>query len=214
MRVVGLACLAVFISVPAFAAPAVDNERVTVWDIPLAKGTSAPATPSDFDSVTMFLEGGSVSTKHADGSVTTATRQFGDAVFNKKGSPSVDTAASDGVREIVIALKDPKRSVIDPSPAGIPISFPRPGADKMLEGDGFIVWRFNWIPKTPVAMHHHDKDTVMVFRYNGTLRSTPLTGEARDIPFKQGQISYAKAGGTHTETLMTEHQAAVDLELK
>jgi hypothetical protein len=40
------------------------------------------------------------------------------------------------------------------------------------------------------------------------------TSEARDIPFQQGQISFSKAGTTHTETLTGERQSAVDLELK
>src|ERR1700754_166959 len=56
---------------PAMAANiAVDNERVTAWNVPLAKGEAAPSTPSDMDSVTMFLGGGTVKTRHSDGSVT------------------------------------------------------------------------------------------------------------------------------------------------
>jgi quercetin dioxygenase-like cupin family protein len=126
----------------------------------------------------------------------------------------VDTATSDGVHEVVIALKDTAPGPTDAPPPGTPTSFPRTGADKMLEGDRFIVWHFSWIPNTPVAMHHHDKDTVMVFRYDGTLRSTAPSGAVQDNVFKQGQINYSKAGNTHTETLVTDHQSAVDLELK
>jgi hypothetical protein len=202
---------------PAFAATAViDNERVTTWDVPLAKGESAPPTPAGLDSVTMFLGGGTVTTRHADGSVTTAERKFGDAVFNARGSKNIDTAASDGVHEVVIALKDAPGPGANIGPQGIPPAFPRTGSEKILEGEHFIVWRFSWMKGEPVPMHHHDKDTVMVFRYNGTIHSTPPQGDgvARDLPFKKDQITRSKAGTTHTETLIDDRQSAVDLELK
>jgi hypothetical protein len=215
MRALVSCCCATIICGPALAASSVvDNERVEVWDYALSKGAVAPATPEDMDSVTMFLEGGTVRTQNRDGIVTTATRKFGDAVFNPKGSANVDTALSDDVREVVIGLKDAKGPPPNPPTAGVPISFPRLGAEKTLEGDRFLVWRFNWVKGVPVPMHHHDKDSVMVFRYNGTLQSTAPSGDARDIPFKQGQVNFSKAGITHTETLITDHQSAVDLELK
>jgi hypothetical protein len=215
MKTLVIACSMMVLSVPAFAAsPIIDNERVTVWDIALSKGAMAQPTPANLDSVTMFLEGGSVSTRHGDGTVTTATRKFGDAVFNPKGSNNVDTAASDGIHEVVIALKDFDGFQPKPGPAGIQNSFPRPGAEMTLEGNRFRVWRFSWIPNTPVVMHYHNNDLVMAFRYNGTLRSSPLNGTPTDIPFKLGQITFSKAGTTHTETLIETQQSAVDLELK
>ena len=210
--------LAIGLSIsPAFAVTvAIDNARVTAWDVPLAKGESAPATPADLDSVTMFLGGGTVTTKHADGSVTTAKREFGDAVFTPKGSNAVDTADSEGVHEVVVALKDAPSPPPNIGPAGIPAAFPRADGVKMLEGNRFIVWKFSWTKGKATAMHHHDKDIVMVFRYNGTLHSTPPEGmgEPRDLPFKKDQITFSKAGTTHTETLIDPKQSAVDLELK
>lgn len=215
MRVLAIAIPMAVVCTSAYAAtPVVDNERVTVWDVPLSKGESAAPTPTATDSVTMFLEGGTITTRHADGSVTTATRKFGDAVFNPKGSASVDTAGSDGVHEIVIALKDFRGPPPKQGPAGIPNAFPRAGAEKTLEGPGFIVWRTTWTPNVPVPMHFHDKETVMVFRSNGVLKSTGLDGKATDGVFKQGQISFARGGNSHTETLTTERESAVDLELK
>jgi hypothetical protein len=198
----------------ATAAPVIDNEHVTVWDAPLAAGQAAPETPADLESVTMFLEGGTVSTRHADGSVTTATHQFGDAVFNPRGAKNADTAVNGPVHEVIVAMKDAPPPAANPTPAGMMSSFPRPGAEKTLEGTRFNVWRFSWIPNTPVVMHHHDKDLVMVFRFDGRLRSTTPDGKATDIPFKQAQITYSKAGNTHTETLIDDRQSAVDFELK
>lgn len=216
MKVMGLAIsiLALGAVQQAHAAdPAIDNDYVTVWDAPLATGQSGPGTPAQLESVTMFLEGGTVSTRHADGSVTTATRKFGDAVFNPKGSQNVDTAVNGSVHEVIVALKD-KPAVASPSPEGIPAAFPRAGAEKTLEGARFNVWRSSWTTNVPVAMHHHEKDLVMVFRYDGRLKSTTPDGKATDIPFRKGQITYSKAGTTHTETLIDEQQSVVDLELK
>jgi hypothetical protein len=82
-------------SLPAVAqpAPVIDNERVTVWDITLAKGEAGPAN---------------IRTLSAGGNASTATRQFGDVVFVPKGSDATDTLVSDApAHEIVIA---PERS--------------------------------------------------------------------------------------------------------
>ena len=203
---------------PAFAAaPVIDNARVTVWDVPLKAGESGAVSSDAFDSVILFLEGGVVKTVHGDGKVTTASHQFGDAVFVARGSHDVDTAVSaapgGGVHEVVIALKN-HPGTPNPSPPGLPNAFPRAGAQKMFENDQALVWKFSWIPDQPVPMHHHDKDTVMVFRYDGPVRSTDPTGAVRILPFARNEIRWSPAGTTHTETLAGEQQSVVDLELK
>ena len=203
------------LAAPAFAAPEVDkvidNERVTVWDVRLAPGMNAPPTPAEFDTVTVFLEGGTIRTRHADGRVTTATRSFGDAVFTPKGSGTVDM--SDHAHEVVIALKGgtagPNRG-----PDGIPNAFPRAGSEKIFENDRVMVSRFSWTPGVPVPMHHHDKDTVMAFRYDGPIRSTGPDGKSEILDFRKDQIMFSKAGRTHSELLAGERQSAVMTELK
>lgn len=196
---------------PALAAPVIDNERVTVWDVKLTPGENAPPTPAEFDTITVFLEGGTIRTKHADGTVTIATRNFGDAVFTPKGSGAVDM--SDHAHEVVIALKGPAMG-LNPGPAGIPSAFPRAGSEKIFENDRVVVSRFSWTPGVPVPMHHHDKDTVMVFRYDGPIRSTGTDGKSEILDFRKDQISFSKAGRNHTEFLAGERQSAVMTELK
>lgn len=115
------------LTAPAFAAPVIDNERVTVWDVKLAPGENAEPTPMEFDTITVFLEGGTIRTRHADGSVTTATRSFGDAVFTPKGSGTIDM--SDHAHEVVIALKG-GAGTPNPGPDGIPNAFPPHGFRK------------------------------------------------------------------------------------
>lgn len=215
LRTLSAALLAATLAAPAFAAPEVnkviDNERVTVWDVRLAPGENAPPTPQEFDTVTVFLEGGIIRTRHADGTVTAATRSFGDAVFTPKGSGAVDM--SDHAHEVVIALKGGVAGP-NPGPAGIPNAFPRAGSEKIFENDRVVVSRFSWTPGVPVPMHHHDKDTVMAFRYDGPIRSTGLDGESEILDFRKDQIRFSKAGRTHGELLAGERQSAVMTELK
>ena len=101
-----LAALAASQSALAAPAPAIDNECVTVWDINLAPGASAPPLPADNDRVVMFLEGGRIKTV-TDGKARTTARKFGDAMLIPKGSTAIDTLISGSpAHEIVVALKD------------------------------------------------------------------------------------------------------------
>ena len=196
---------------PALAAPVIDNERVTVWDVRLAPGKNAPPTPQQFDTITVFLEGGTIRTKHADGTVTSAVRSFGDAVFTPKDSGAVDM--SDHAHEVVIALKGGVAGP-DPGPDGIPNAFPRAGSEKIFENDRVVVSRFSWTPGVPVPMHHHDMDTVMAFRYDGPIRSTGPDGKSEILDFRKDQIMFSKKGRNHSELLAGERQSAVMTELK
>jgi len=178
----------------------------------LASGESAPPTPRDLDTVTLILEGGAIATAKG-GASTTAVHDFGDAIFTPKGSDAVDTAVNGPVHEVVIALKG-GQAPSSPSPPGMPNAFPRDGAVKMFENDRAIAWKFSWVPGVAVPMHHHDKDTVMVFRYDGPIRSTNPKGEVSILPFGKNEIRFSPAGNTHTELLAGERQSAADLELK
>jgi hypothetical protein len=200
------------LSATAASRQVIDNPRVTVWDVTLASGESAPPTPMDLDTVTLILEGGTIKTVKGGASVT-AARDFGDAIFTAKGSDAVDTALNGPVHEVVIALKG-GAAPSSPSPPGMPNAFPRDGAQKMFENDRAIAWKFSWTPGVAVPMHHHDKDTVMVFRYDGPIRSTNPKGEVSILPFGRGEIRFSPAGTTHTELLAGERQSAADLELK
>lgn len=211
LRTFTAALLVTAVVAPALAAPVIDNARVTVWDVRLAPGEDAPPTPREFDTVTVFLEGGTIRTKHADGTVTTEIRNFGDAVFTPKGSGAVDM--SDHAHEVVIALKGAPAGP-DPGPDGIPNAFPRAGSEKIFENDRVLVSRFSWTPGVPVPMHHHDKDTVMAFRYDGPIRSTGLDGKSEILDFRKDQIMFSKKGRNHSELLASAQQSAVMTELK
>jgi hypothetical protein len=204
------------VSLPAWAqpAPVIDNDRVTVWDVRLAKGAAGPTTPHDLDTVIMFLEGGRIRTADERGGSTVADRSFGDALFVPKGSDQNDTALSDGgAHEIVIALKDRPQPPIANNSV-YPEAFPRPGSVKALDNPRVVVWNYSWTPGVPTPMHFHDKDIVVAYRYDGSLKSVTPDGASVVNPYKVGDIRFNKANRVHYEELTTDRQSAVMAELK
>jgi hypothetical protein len=195
-------------------APLVDNERVTVWDIRLETGVPVRATPHDLDSLIMFLEGGRIRTRAVGGRTSTATRAFGDALFVPRGTDASQTLLSDGsAHEIMIALKDYRVPVIA-NTTGLPAAFPRPGSVKVLENERVVVWHYSWKPGVPTPMHFHDKDVVVAYRYDGTLKSVAPDGAIVINPYKSGDVRFNKANRSHYEELTTDRQSAVMMELK
>jgi hypothetical protein len=208
---------ALALTVPAMGAgdaPVIDNERVTVRDITLSPGTpgSMERHPNDF--VTMFLAGGQVRTTDAKGKTSVAMHNAGDALFGRKGTEEKQEAISDSqVRMIVVDLKDhPVPPLANKS--GLPPAFPRPGSKKILENDRVIVWNYTWATGVPTPMHYHDKDVVVVYRYDGSLKSTTPSGEVVVNDYKFGTIRFNKADRSHTEELVKGQQSAIMMELK
>jgi hypothetical protein len=211
---IGLTLLVIGLPAWAQSAPAVDNERVTVWDVRLAKGATGPITPHDMDVVIMFLEGGKVRTERAGHASTVASRTFGDVLFVPKGSDQRDTVLSDGgAHEVVIALKDhPGPAIVNDS--NYPAAFPRPGSVKRLDNARVVVWRYSWKVGTPTPMHFHDKDVVVAYRYDGSLKSVTPDGASVVNPYKAGDIRFNRGNRAHYEELTTDRQSAVMAELK
>jgi predicted metal-dependent enzyme (double-stranded beta helix superfamily) len=211
----GLGLMLAAVAVPAVAAaPVIDNERVTVWDVTLANGDSAPPTSRDLDTVIMFLEGGTIRTV-VKGKTTTATHAFGDAVFVPAGSDAVDTLISAGhAHEVVIALKPHAVPSAVPNTSGFPLAFPRPGVVKVLENARVVVWHYAWTPGVATPMHFHDKEVVVAYRQNGALTSITPDGERVVNAYKSGEIRFNAANRIHQELLVGPPQSAVMMELK
>jgi hypothetical protein len=174
--------------VPVLAAEtapaAIDNERVRVSDT-----TSAmPAMPDDF--VAIAFAGGN-------------------AVFG----PAGESAGKDGVRTIVIDLKNhPVAPLANNS--GYPDAYPRPHIEKLLENDRVIVWRYRWNLGEPTPMHFHDKDVVVVYLEDSALQSTEPNGKIVVNEYKSGDIRFNKRDRIHTELLVHDAASAVITELK
>jgi len=206
-----LSCLAG----PAHAViPTIDNERVTVWDIRLQKGDSAPPTPAGMDTVILFLEGGAIKSTGPDGKSTTVTHKYGDAVFVPKGRSLTDTLVAGGpAHEIVVALK-PHANTAVPNTTKLPLAFPRPGSVKTFENAKVIAWHYSWVKGKPTPMHFHDKQVVVAYRYDGTLSSTTPDGQVTNNAYKKGDIRFNEPNRMHSELLVGDRQSAVILELK
>lgn len=199
---------------PVAPAPVIDNARVIVWSVHLAKGETGPYTPKDLDTVVLFLEDGKIRTEGPDGRARVETRRVGDAVWVPKGSPLRDALVSARpVEEVVIALKDtPVEPLVNSS--GLPAAFPRPGSRHVLENSRVIVWQYSWVPGRSTPMHFHDKDVVVAYREEGTLQSVSPTGERTLNTFHPGEIRYNSRNRSHSERLTAGHESAVMVELK
>jgi hypothetical protein len=199
---------------PIAPAPAIDNGRVLVWRLQLKKGETGPYTPKDLDTVVMFLKGGRIRSEGPDGHHRLDTRNPGDAIWVRRGSPVRDTPVSAGpVEEVVVALKDaPVEPLVNSS--GLPTAFPRPGSRKILENSRVIVWQYSWVPGRPSPMHFHDKDVVVAYREEGSLQSVSPTGERTVNAHHPGEIRFNTRNRSHSEQLLSGRQSAVMVELK
>jgi len=132
----------------------------------------------------------------------------GKAEFGRKGG----TPASRG-RTIVIELKDHTVAPL-PNKSGYPNAFPRPGSKKLIENDRVIVWDYTWTTGVATPMHFHDKDVVVTYLKDGSLKSTTPSGVVVTNDYSFGTVRYNARDRTHTETLVKGSQRAIITEFK
>jgi hypothetical protein len=209
-----LAMMFIAIAGNAAAAPLIDNERVTVWDIMLAPGESSPSTPHDLDAVVLIVEGGSIRTHDGHGHSRLSERHFGEGRFVRRGADEVDTLIAGGpAHEVLIALKNYSGPPLATSPK-YPDAFPRAGAAKLFENRRVILWNYSWVPGRPTPMHLHSKDFVVAFRYNSSQVIVEPNGASHINHIRAGDVLYLEHGLTHSEGTLSERQSAVYMELK
>ena len=168
----------------------------------------------DNDFVTIFLVGGKIRTTDANGQSSVALRSAGDTLFGRKGTEERKEVISDSpARLIVVELKDYSVPPLVNN-TGYPAAFPRPGSKKVLDNDRVVVWDYTWTPGVPTPMHYHDKDTVVVYRCDGSLKSTTPSGESVVNDNKFGMVRFNKRDRVHFEELVKGEQSAIILELK
>src|SRR5258706_8148790 len=103
-------------------------------------------------------------------------------------------------KAIVITLKD---KVVAPiaNTSGFPNAFPRPGNIKVYEDARVIVWDYTWTLGKATPMHFHDKDVVVIYLDNGTLKSTAPDGKSVTNKRSPGDTFFNARDRVHTETL-------------
>jgi len=193
-RISCLIALTVPMAVAAELKPLIENERVIVWDVPAGQALPEAVTHHEYDVV-------KVSFTHGSGS----------AVFEKKGQHA--TAAPVSMRTMVIALKDHAVPPI-PNKTGLVSAFPRPGVKKLIDNDRIVTWEYTWQPNVPTPMHFHDKDVVLVYLEDGSLKSTTPDGKELINDYSYGQIKFNPGNRSHTELLVKGQQHAIMTELK
>jgi hypothetical protein len=124
---------------PGATGPVIDNERVAVWDIVLTPGQPTSLQRHENDFVTMFLVGGDIRTTDGNAKTSVVSRNFGDAVYRKKGTEEEEVISGSPARLIVVELKDhPVPPLVNKS--GYPAAFPRPGSKKVLDNERVVIW--------------------------------------------------------------------------
>jgi len=168
----------------------VDNDRVTIRQV-AADPTQMQPDPK-FDQVLIGLKNG-------------------DAEFVAKGARS--QALTEQTQMIVVTLKDHPVSPLK-NGSGYPDAFPRPGVRKLEENDRVIIWDYKWISGVATPMHYHDKDVVVVYLGDGSLKSTTPDGESTVNDHYYGLTKFNARDRVHTETLVRGTARAVIIELK
>ncbi len=195
--------------------PLIDNELVTVWDVTWSRGCVNPVQGHPHDSVSVYLTAGPIKIARLNGRISFIPKQAGEIVFEPKGLQQIQegTASDHPARSIVIAFKDHPM----PPPqntSGYPNAFPRPGAKKLFENERVLVWDYTWTLGVPTKMHFHDKDVVVVYMENGTLKSTTVEGQSVLNENSFGLTKFNPRNRLHTETLIRGKGRAIVVEMK
>jgi hypothetical protein len=113
----------------------------------------------------------------------------------------------------VIEIKDHAPTAL-PNKSGFPNAFPRPGSKKLFENAKVIVWDYSWTTGVATPMHFHDKEVVVTYLKDGSLKSTPSTGDPVVNDYTFGTVKFNAANRVHSETLVKGSQRAVITEFK
>jgi hypothetical protein len=82
------------------------------------------------------------------------------------------------------------------------------------ENDRVVVWDYTWKLGAPTPMHYHDKDVVVAFMQDGSVKSTTPNGESTVADDKSGIVRFTKGDRVHFEELVKGEESAITLELK
>jgi hypothetical protein len=165
------------------------------------------------DSVMLLLERGNLKTTSGERSSTT-TRQAGDAIYIHAGTQQTEECISESpIASYLIELKGGASTVLA-NHSGFPLAYPRPGSKKVLENNRIIVWNYTYTLGKKTAMHFHDKDAVVVFRFAGSIDSTTPDGKSTVTDDKAGEVRFSKANRVHSEELVKGQESVIVVEIK
>jgi quercetin dioxygenase-like cupin family protein len=190
------------------AGAVIDNARVTVRDIHLKPGETAPVISHAGDYIVLYVNGGRI--RSTDNK--TATHAAGSAMAGRGGA-TADTALDAPVHEVVVELKDAPSNTV-PNKTGLPPGFPREGAKKVFENSKVNVWNYTWLPGKPTVMHFHNTEIIVVYLGNGDVAATTPDGRRTVTHRNPGDIVFNTANRSHSEELVKGEMSGIMLELK
>jgi hypothetical protein len=196
------------------AAPVIDNERVRVWDITLLPGKPTLMQRHESAVVTMFLVGGKIRSTKANGETIVSERKFGEVDYDAFGTQRIDELMSGSPARLIVAELKEHPEPLYANKSGYPLAFPRPGSLKVFDNDRVVIWNYRWTPNVPTPMHFHDKDVLVVYRYDGSLKSTTADGKSVVNDYKSGSIWFNRGDRVHFEELVKGQQSAMMMEFK
>jgi quercetin dioxygenase-like cupin family protein len=196
------------------AAPIIDNERVTVWDVTWSKDAANVLARRNDDYVVVYLSNGRMKLTRPNGDSITTPATVGDVVFQPKGTVKTEENVSEEpVHARVIDLHDHYVAPLK-NTSGYPNAFPRPGSKKLLENKRVVVWDYTFTAGTPSPMHFHDKDVVVTYMADGAVTSTTPDGQSETNEISVGLTKFNARSRTHTEQLVRGKSRVIAVELK
>ena len=209
-----LAFLLPVMAVAQTAKPVIDNERVAVWDITWNGGPALTLEFARYDAVVVYLTGGQLKKVSAVSPTTLVTRAAGEVMFLEQlAVDKLEPVPGSAPHTAIIFIKtDPLPPIENKS--GSPSAFPRPGGKRVLNNQRFTTWDYSWTTGQPTPMHFHDKDVVVVYLEDGSLKSTTPDGQSTVNDYTAGAIRWNARDRVHTEELVKGKQHALITEIK
>lgn len=190
-----------------------ENDKVKIWKLTLTPGKPIPLGAGNNDSVLLILEGGKFQAS-TSGKKKTETRPAGDAIYSPAGQPLTEQLLSQTpIPAYLVELKGGIWPLL-PNHSGYPLAYPRPGAKKVLDNDRIVVWNFPYTVGKQTATHFHDKDAVVIFRFEGSIASITPDGKSTVTDDKAGEARFSPAARVHSEELVKGRESVIVVELK
>jgi len=191
-----------------------ENEKVKIWSVTLTPHNEVSIGSGKEGSLMLLLKGGKLKTTSSREAPSTATRQAGDAIYIHAGYEQTEEVVSENpVPLYLVELKGGATTVVA-NRSGFPLAYPRPGSKKILENDRVIVWNYTYALGKKTAMHFHDKDAVVIFRFAGSIDSTTPDGQSTVTDDKAGEVRFSRANRVHSEELVKGQESVIVVEIK
>jgi quercetin dioxygenase-like cupin family protein len=202
------------IAVAQVTKPVIDNERVKVWDVDWSQGALPAADFAKYDCVVVFTKAGQLRKVSSVSPTTVVTHAAGEVMYlDQLAVDKLEAPPGSMPHTVVIFIKtDPMPPLENKS--GQPNAFPRPGGKRVMNNARFTTWDYTWTPGQPTPMHFHDKDVVVVYLEDGSLKSTTPDGQVTVNDYTAGSIRYNARDRVHTEEVVKGTQHALITEIK